>query len=359
MTKAIRGPKSLKKLAPDRPRSGTVYIVGAGFSAGLDYPLVNDLLIRLWDRLQADQRGRLERVITFHHPGFNPTSRTSFPTIELLLSEMMANEQLFDSSRSASTGFSLKELRGIRRDLLISIAEWFHEIQRSVLLNPPGWLKKFTDSTNANNDTIISFNWDLVLDELLFGDKINSANYGFGKIRGDSAILLKPHGSLNWYDDKQGGKIRSDLRFLLHDTDDNKGVYAFKKFRSPRSSTTKYTPLIIPPVYNKVFQNPMFSSIWRECVAQISQASKVVILGYSLPDADLHARFLLRCGFYNQIFGEPVSPGKRGDAVGASKIVIVNPDQGAASRIERALGSLSPSTWEPTTVSKWIPGTAL
>lgn len=52
--------------------TATVYVIGAGFSAGLGYPLTFDLLLRLWPRL--DQLGKkqlrkdLEKVIRFHYP---------------------------------------------------------------------------------------------------------------------------------------------------------------------------------------------------------------------------------------------------------------------------------------------------
>jgi hypothetical protein len=39
---------------PTAKGSGIVHVVGAGFSAGLGYPLTSDLLVRLWDRLDAD-----------------------------------------------------------------------------------------------------------------------------------------------------------------------------------------------------------------------------------------------------------------------------------------------------------------
>ena len=80
----------------DSETSGTVYVIGAGFSAGLGYPLTSDLLVRLWDRLNADLKKRLRNVIEFHHPGFSPTRFSSFPNVEQLLSEIRVNQELFD-----------------------------------------------------------------------------------------------------------------------------------------------------------------------------------------------------------------------------------------------------------------------
>jgi hypothetical protein len=334
-------------------RSHTVYVVGAGFSAGLEYPLVNDLLIRLWGRIHTEEQHRLRKVIEFHHPGFNPERRTTFPTIELLLSEMMANEQLFDASRSAPGNFTKEDLQEIRQRLLLAVATWFHEIHQETFKALPPWLATFRDVVIKPNDTIISFNWDLILDQLIFEDTLNPACYGFGNRKMEHPMLLKPHGSLNWYDEKQGGRLKKDLRFELFNDVGGQSVQAFRPYRAPKSKED-YMPLIIPPVFNKDFEGPFFRRIWQKCVAQLSTTRKVVFLGYSLPDADLHARFILRCGFHNQIEGQIRSGGGRSVPTGRAEVIIVNPDQGAASRIERAVGSDFSSYWQPSPVSRWV-----
>jgi hypothetical protein len=53
--------------------------------------MTNDLLLKVWDRLEPDLRKRLTLIIKFHHPEFNPSRRTSFPELEPLLSAMEAN----------------------------------------------------------------------------------------------------------------------------------------------------------------------------------------------------------------------------------------------------------------------------
>lgn len=110
-------------------------------------------------------------------------------------------------------------------------------------------------------------------------------------------------------------------------------------------------PLIIPPVFNKRFADPIFQDTWRRCVSELSKATNVTLLGYSLPDADLHARFILRCGFDNQRQGELLADGTRSKAVGSAKITIVNPDLNAARRIEGAVGQAC--KWKPQFVNEW------
>ena len=63
----------------------TIYVVGAGFSAGLGFPLTGDLLVRLWDEIDLDLRQSLESVIRFHHPNFNPKHFSSFPNVRTVV----------------------------------------------------------------------------------------------------------------------------------------------------------------------------------------------------------------------------------------------------------------------------------
>jgi hypothetical protein len=344
-----RKASSLSRPTPPR----TVLVVGAGFSAGLGYPLVNDLLIRLWSRIPNDEKEDLKRVIAFHHPGFDPKRKTSFPNIETLLSEMAANEQLFAASRDAQTRFSLDKLRKVRESLLYSIANWFHKIYQDNASKTSPWLETFKRIVLNCNATVISFNWDLVIDHLIFGDELCAEDYGLGQKLTSGPLLIKPHGSLNWYDEKQGQNLSAVKRFKLY-ASKKETVYAFTKFREPRSSSNRlYSPLIIPPVLNKNFQQEIFTPLWRKCASEISVAKRVVFLGYSLPDADLHARFILRCGFHNQIEGLPVSGG-RAAPVGPASVTIVNPDLASARRIEGVIDRNSRSNWQPFTVEKWF-----
>jgi hypothetical protein len=59
----------MKSAATSRIRD-RVYVVGAGFSAGLGYPLTKNLLIDAWDRVPKESRRQLRKIIEFHHPNF-------------------------------------------------------------------------------------------------------------------------------------------------------------------------------------------------------------------------------------------------------------------------------------------------
>jgi hypothetical protein len=120
-----------------------VYVVGAGFSAGLGYPLTKSLLINVWDRLEAADQHQLKKIIEFHHPAFAIERKTTFPDIEQLLTEIAVNLDLFDASRPAEGRFKKGYLEKSREDLLTAIAGWFHDLYDNA--SRTSWLSKFVD----------------------------------------------------------------------------------------------------------------------------------------------------------------------------------------------------------------------
>ena len=321
-----------------RSEKGIVYIVGAGLSAGLGFPTIDNLLPKLWGRLEAagiaDDVGE---VIRFHHPDFNANRHQTYPTIEELLSEMKANADLFTSSRPVVGGFTIEHLEERRGKLLHEIALWFHKLKSKALKDKPSWLISFIEKVKEENAVIISFNWDLVLDELLFGDSLQKSSYGLDR-RKKGPRLIKPHGSLNWYKQETAAPLKSKKKFKLAGSGANE-VFAFKPLRAPQSKKGReYMPLIVPPVYAKQFEGPLFQRLWQETVHVLSTATEVRVLGYSMAEIDFHARFVLRCGFYNQEHGELKSSSERAPATGRAKVIVVNTCKPPFERIRATVG---------------------
>ena len=89
-----------------------VYVIGAGFSEGLGYPLMKDILARLWDYVDDHEfKRRMVRVMKFYYPNLRGIN---FPNVEELLSRMVVNEQLLDSSRQYEGEFTKEELRNLQ-----------------------------------------------------------------------------------------------------------------------------------------------------------------------------------------------------------------------------------------------------
>lgn len=338
---------------PPRIRE-TVYVIGAGFSAGLGYPLTKSLLIDVWDQLEKPSRTQLEQIIKFHHPAFDEKKKTSFPDIEQILTEIAVNLDLFDASRPKEGNFKKEDLRNTREELLSTIARWFHGIYRTACSS--SWLSDFVTRLRNENAAVVSFNWDLILDHMLFEKDLCSKSYGLSDTLASGPILLKPHGSLNWYESSQISRVAEEKRITIFDhQDSDERVEGFLRPRAIKSKVGKnYTPLIIPPTYLKDFARPIFRRLWNRCTDILSTPKKLIFLGYSLPAADLHSQFIFRCGFHNQIEGRPNKRGTRQKATGPAEVTIVNPDQQAASRIEAVAGPTVSCQWVPKRIQDWL-----
>ncbi len=325
-----------------------VYVIGAGFSAGLGYPLTSDLLMKLWDQVDEDTwKHDLEDAIKFHNPTFDPNRFYSYPNIEELLSQLMISDELFHAGNQYMGSHGQSNPEAIRRELLMEIKDWFLKIHQ----NGRGktWVREFCDHIRSERAAIVSFNWDLILDEVLAADGLSSELYGLSQhVMSESPVLLKPHGSLNWYEEKPGANIKEKLRIKIFESNNaGQDVYAFKRFRAPRTKQPRrYMPLIVPPVYMKDFSKPIFRRLWRHCMETLRRADKVVFLGYSMPEADRHAQFMLRCAFANrQKEGVTAGGVLRTQPTERVQVVIVNPDRAAAERTASVVGPGHECRW--------------
>jgi hypothetical protein len=350
----------MKSTEPERIRD-TVYVVGAGFSAGLGYPLTKSLLIDVWTRLQPDTREQLRKIIEFHHPAFTARRKTTFPDIERLLTEIAVNLDLFDASRPAEGNFKKEDLERSKEELLSAIAQWFHDLYDQAYRT--SWLSHFVQRLRRENAAIVSFNWDLILDQQLFVHGLNSESYGLSEVLTNGPVLLKPHGSLNWYEATQMEKVSEESHIpIFPHKDPNESIEAFLHPREIKSKAERrYTPLIIPPTYLKDFNRPIFRQLWRRCTDMLSTPKELIFLGYSLPAADLHAQFIFRCGFHNQIEGrlKEDSGRERHTRTGPANITIVNPDKAAARRIQTVAGPNIPCNWVPKRIQDWLEDVSL
>jgi hypothetical protein len=332
-------------------KTQTVYIIGAGFSAGLGYPTTSNLLIEVWPRLSNKYRKKLNKVIAFHQPNFDPERATSFPYIETLLTQMSVNLDMFDSSRTAEGSFTTADLLDVRAELLTEIARWFHSLYPEAA--KVSWLKKVAQRIQDESATVISFNWDLILDEKLFAE-VSASNYGLEPGE-PGPRLLKPHGSLNWYEEDDVNPVSAEKLVELHPK--SSGHPAVKAFVLPRHIISKtnrrYTPLIVPPTYIKDFSRPISVKLWKRCTEALSRANRICVLGYSLPEADLQAHFIIRCGFYNQIESMIKNGGGRTDPTGPAEVIVVNPDAVAARRLEHVAGKDCHFQWRPLKIEDW------
>ncbi|MBI1976059.1 MAG: hypothetical protein HYS56_00950 [Candidatus Omnitrophica bacterium] len=103
----------------------------------------------------------------------------------------------------------------------------------------------------------------------------------------DTFRLLKLHGSINWY--YSGNTEFSGELYFSHWKEGN-----FREKVEVDRNKKGLSPLIIPPVLDKssFYAIRGIMDQWQEAKNSMVDANKIYVIGYSLPETDLAARFL-------------------------------------------------------------------
>lgn len=158
--------------------------------------------------------------------------------------------------------------------------------------NLASWMRREIESSR-NRTAVVSFNWDVVVETAL-----TNANIPWSYSLSVQAMVpvLKPHGSINW-----NRYLRENLR---NDTDLWRPIGSRSGFSYPAE-----TPLqnpdqqgISPDLRFMLFpgdpelpeQDKDIQRIWGDVETVLAESSKVIFIGYSLPDYDSFASSFLR-----------------------------------------------------------------
>ena len=107
--------------------------------------------------------------------------------------------------------------------------------------------------------------------------------------------ILKMHGSLGWLECPKCGRIYTDFNREI-------AVDEYSGMRCPNCFTSELLvgedpilrSLIITPTFMKSLDNLNIKNIWHNAFIDISEASHLIFIGYSFPDADFEMRCLLK-----------------------------------------------------------------
>ena len=155
--------------------------------------------------------------------------------------------------------------------------------------------------------SVITFNYDIALDYALFFAGI-PADYCFGDGIGCTRFL-KLHGSLNWAHCLECNKItpwHMSHRFRAD------RVYSCPKegdISLPMGSditSTQLTccgapridpmPVLVPPTWNKTEYHASLQVVWKQAATELSEAERIYVCGYSMPESDMFFRYLYSLG---------------------------------------------------------------
>jgi hypothetical protein len=164
------------------------------------------------------------------------------------------------------------------------------------------------------DDSVLTFNWDLLLDQELLGfangivnPRSQYSNFAFltlgQNLTRGTAILggtplgmyLKMHGSFNWFL-CTNPKCRLSSEVVLDiDTQLSLERAMGIGYSHCFNCGSDLLPLLIPPLLHKpVTDRSIIRSIWGLARQRLEVASKVIVIGFSAAPTDFYAAWLLR-----------------------------------------------------------------
>ena len=303
--------------------NSTTFILGAGFSKNAGIPLQSEFSDRL---ISYDSGNDIDELITY---AIKDYLRHTFSWEDGL--DLPSLEDMFTClDLSAATGHHLgisytpKKLRALRRML---IYRTFSILDRTFNFSTDieELLKNFCNFNNQDlTCNFVLLNWDIVLEKHLSRLKENiKINYCAQcydwndpslHSKPDGVPICKMHGSGNWVycdncksmffdlDEKlslhlKAGLIKSDFRLFDEGFTDKKFDAAISI--PPRRRECRFCKNVVSPhietfSYRKSFRTPAYSSIWYNAENFLSDSSRWIFIGYSLPEADYEFKHLLK-----------------------------------------------------------------
>lgn len=289
-------------------RGDIVVVLGAGATRGASWvtdsstvlpPLNADFFTQL-QRIQARKHQGvvaeiLRDVVGLYGPNFQLTLEQYFTQLESLI---QMTEVTLKNPR-----YTKERLERMRDRLLLGVSAVLEEsadvVKQTSAAKKGGGCEHHSQIVEALSprDTIISFNYDCVIDHALMTAGANkwSAQYGYGfpnpqRVKGfikwqddnaphaanESINLLKLHGSLNFFPFPEGEDEEIRLRERTY----------------RQTGNEKYE--IVPPEFGKRFDRPVFKTLWKRAERAVRLARRITLIGFSFTPTDTHVDSFFR-----------------------------------------------------------------
>jgi NAD-dependent SIR2 family protein deacetylase len=310
--------KSILPIQNETP--STVFIFGAGASYGSGVPLQADLIPQLMSESDAHlvNSDVANRVRKFIRSNFDPVGK--FPSLEEvfgLITFCLSNDH------SLSSDWGAKELLTVRGDL-IKVLHYLISRHTSNSEDFQLFWKKIANENasigviTTNYDTLIDEAFDAIYPGYLIDYGIDLVNHRHpttvhpfdwwldatkpqevnGRKPSQRVKLLKIHGSLNWKYCSTCGQVA--LTPWQHEFNLKRDSFeSFYEFNAHSCSfdQTPLQSLLQPPSHIKTQSNYIFNRLYDQAAYMLGSAKRLVFVGYSFPEADVHIRALIKRTF--------------------------------------------------------------
>ena len=327
----------MKKATKGRVPSLTrrrVYILGAGASAACGIALAKDILGESITRLAGKDASNSKHVtdlLSYLYPAFNEELR-NYPNIEDFLNLLEMAKSFNSEEFIESSLWPKHKLDRVRNVTLKAVTDYLWErMQKVDALNP---MKTFATKFLRYSDTVITFNWDVTLERGLWDREDDFwMPYTYNRKRkGKYVTILKAHGSIDWFREKD---LSKPILKRTEKLDDEVRLYAHFNF-SKHPELSNVQPVIVPPVADKSFEYECLKKTWRSIYQAVADATELFFIGYSLPKEDQFARLVLRRALRSNLLRTEKREKK------PLRITVVNTDDGATVTFARLAGSKVP-----------------
>lgn len=312
--------------------SGTVLFLGAGATksvqipGAVDAPLTDEILPAVLEMKgslqQQDTSGRVNELVNFltqefhvdiaKRDSFNSLKpdKNQYPGLPLLMSLI---DTALDRGEPLYGVWDLYKLAQLREAIEFGIFDVLEDVLRKAPTNNHyNMLWKLFPG--PEQPCVISTNYDLTVDSsMMYVSRQRQPPGGLPDYRCGLAnlsqiepgqrfgTLLKLHGSLNWL------MCKNCFYMELGETDFTRFLTILQKVAGPdlRSSllsdgslcpvcNSKLRPLLVAPSHLKDYRNPHLAQVWHEAQQVLRQASRVIFVGYSMPDDDVEVVYLVK-----------------------------------------------------------------
>lgn len=151
------------------------------------------------------------------------------------------------------------------------------------------------DKCQSRNTSIITFNYDLVLDDALwrigYFPEYHLPRAELEAPGGPRRIsLLKLHGSTNW------AVCRNCAHVVVRYSKLTSFPSELRSQECTRCKKSGLQLLLVPPSWDKTEYQGLMRSVWEKAAEALNSATRICIIGYSMPEADAFFRYLLTLG---------------------------------------------------------------
>jgi len=265
----------------------TAFILGAGFSALQQFPLVRGLRDRVLHFLEAEQHSSYRMFLEPNNGGLPEGQFKSGLNLVDASGKLEFEELLVELAKRIKTAGPSDPYPITARVLRIGCSRLLWCIH-GFIWQPETCYRNFAEHLrNSPGSVVISFNWDLLLERTL-----TDAGIPWSYNLSPSGVsIIKPHGSINWSGHLRKGLTADYAGWEPLGSGSKLCFDASNPLANPNmqdiNSDLRY--MIFPGDPELPKEDADISWLWEKARAALLGVDSAAFIGYSLPDYDTFA----------------------------------------------------------------------